>query len=230
MELTVGSIDQTFNIVSSLLVMQILQRYPIKNILFLRLCYMLVQILQFIILYIIKRRIQKINDKRTFMIKDSEGNVQRSLFGTYDNDELSKSIKQNIFQLPIVLFLHYKMELSQPLLLQIITFIKNIVMNPLYHIYLYREKFLKITRPFEETVIYRSRDHQDVDSDEEEKKIKKAKETGRVSQDDQVAQDKQSRPAAQDKEGPKVEEVIRKTEKIVEDDLDENLSEKKVEE
>ncbi|KRH92342.1 inorganic phospphate transporter protein [Pseudoloma neurophilia] len=238
-QITMGSLDQTFNILSSLIIMQVLQRYPISSdsMTYLRIIYFIVISLQFMVFYYIKRIIETINDKRTFLIKDSDGNVQQSTFSSYDSDELNKLLKSSLFQIPIVLFLNIKMGMSQPLILQIITFIKNMLFLPLIHVYIFKERVFKIIRPFEETIVFSN-----TPEDEEEQKItdsdnqkvteQKVTDTDQKVSEDKVTDSENQKVTDSDHKVSEKKVFDRKTEKIVEDDLedDETLSSKKEEE
>ena len=165
MEITVSSVDQVFNIVTSLVLMQIFQRLKPETtaIHILRALYFISQSFLLFLLYIVKQRIEKIDDKRTFEISISENETETISFSKYDKSELTKLLKTVILQIPIVLFLHFKFKLPQALAVQIITVIKHVFVNPLISTYLWRERFFKVKRPHEETVLFSTGETEEAD-------------------------------------------------------------------
>lgn len=218
MEITISSVDQVFNIVTSLVSMQVLQRYkPTDNIImFIRIFYAVAQIVNLLLMYLIKKKIKLVDDKRTFIVKDSEGVEKQHSYSDYDSEELSKLVKSTLFQIPIVLFLHFKMEMPQPLLMQILMTLKNFVFSPLINVYLYNEMLFQISRPFEETVIFRTKAAEEEDSDANEN-----------SESEKKTPEKQEKVQDITEKEP----FERKTSKVVEDEIDsEEETDKKIEE
>lgn len=156
MEITTTSLDQIFNILTSLILMQVFSRYkPTQHVLILlRILYGVVQFLFITILYLTKKKIEKINDKRTFLTQDNDNNDIRQTYSQYDKSEYSKLLRSTILQIPIVLFLHLKFNLPQPLTVQILNTIRNIFLNPLFMVYLWKEKFYTVKRPYEESIVF----------------------------------------------------------------------------
>lgn len=223
MEITLSSAEQIFNILLSIFSMQILQRIKLtdNHIFILRSVYVITQLLQLGLLYEIKRRIKKRDDKRTFLINTDGNNStdQREMtYSEYDLDEASKLLRSTLFQIPIVLFLHLKMGLPQPIMMQVINFFKNLFIQALFNAYIWNERFYKISRPFEESILIKTGESEE-EAEEREKKTEKKVEKKVVDVSDEKEEEEK--------------EFVRKTERIVEEESSEeevNESNKKEEE
>lgn len=158
MEIPLTAIDQALNITASLLCMQTSKYIEITNplhIWLLRIAYALSQAAQFFLMHVIRRRIEMAADRRTVrVLKESnlsEDEYEDITYTEYDVRELRKLVRSTLFQVPIVLFMHFKFGLPQPLVLQIVALFKSFFLCPLFMAYLRR---MHVERPFEKNMLF----------------------------------------------------------------------------
>lgn len=136
MEIPLSSIDQAFNILVSLTCMQLTKYIRITPIITwsIRIAYLISQLLLFLFISIIKKRIAMVNDRRKVRVfkelkwnevPDDEDEYEEITFSEYDSREVKRLMKTSLFQLPIVIFLHVKFSLPQPMILQVVSLVKS---------------------------------------------------------------------------------------------------------
>ncbi|ELA46209.1 hypothetical protein VCUG_02290 [Vavraia culicis subsp. floridensis] len=164
MEIPLTSIDQALNIVASLVCMQATKYVELSRPLYLwtlRVLYVVSQLLLFLCVHLIKKSIVRQNDRRLVKVprelkwnevpETSEEEFEEITYSEYDTREVGRLVKSALFQVPIVLFLHLKFGLPQPLALQAISIIKSFFLNPLFIAHLRHKSVL---RPFDKNVLF----------------------------------------------------------------------------
>ncbi|TBU20318.1 inorganic phosphate transport protein Pho88 [Hamiltosporidium tvaerminnensis] len=128
----------------------------------LRIIYVSSQLLYLLLLYIIKNRIISTNDTRKLKVKPEISFFQRNdtleedetveiSFKDYDYKEYSKILKGMLIQFLIVIFIHFKLSISQPLVIQSLVPFKSLFLNPLFIFYIRNNPIL---RPFEDNMLF----------------------------------------------------------------------------
>ncbi|KAK1347135.1 phosphate transporter (Pho88) [Hamiltosporidium tvaerminnensis] len=165
MPVSLTTVDQLSNIFLSIVTMQGLKRMDMSNtnILWsLRIIYVSSQLLYLLLLYIIKNRIISTNDTRKLKVKPEISFFQRNdtleedemveiSFKDYDYKEYSKILKGMLIQFLIVIFIHFKLSISQPLVIQSLVPFKSLFLNPLFIFYIRNNPIL---RPFEDNMLF----------------------------------------------------------------------------
>ncbi|ELQ74159.1 Protein involved in inorganic phosphate transport [Trachipleistophora hominis] len=164
MEIPLTSIDQALNIVASLVCMQATKYVELSHPLYLwtlRVLYVISQLMLFLCVHLIKKSIMRQNDRRVVKVprelkwnevpETNEEEFEEITYSEYDMREAGRLIKSALFQIPIVLFLHLKFGLPQPLALQAISIVKSFFLNPLFIAHLRHKSVL---RPFDKNMLF----------------------------------------------------------------------------
>ena len=184
MPVSLQSADQFLNFAMSMIAMQFTKKSFMQEpqiIFYLRIGFAISIFLQIILALIIRNRIIRTNDQRKFKMKPE----QSFLSGTevqeeteishfdYDLNETNKLIRGCLLQGVIIAIIHYKWKVTQPMVIQVITILKNLVFNCLYRAHLYG---MTIYRPFELNMLFQTTATPKAETVVQEQENKKMKE------------------------------------------------------
>lgn len=170
------TVDQLSSLLLSIISMQSLKRIDQtcpNFLLYLRIFFLVSIITNLILLYIIKKRINIVNDKRTIKIKkqksffdneEDEEEIEMSHF-EFDMNEYNNNLKRFLIQTVFILLGHWKWKMCQPLLVQGIAPFKAVFLCPLYVCYLRGKDIL---RPYELNMLFEGKKVVKVESKKKE--------------------------------------------------------------
>ncbi|KAK6090905.1 hypothetical protein P3W45_000150 [Vairimorpha bombi] len=179
MSLPLSTIDQFINFGLSILTMQISKKpyfMEPKVLMTLRIVYLVSNLLQIAFYFIIKKRIASVNDQRKLKIKKEAGLFQESndveeeieiSYSEYDLKELNKTHKSALMQGLIVLVLHFKWNVIQPILISGTVPIRNMILSPLYRRYIFGREIL---RPLELNTLFAKKEVAEAISEKKRRK------------------------------------------------------------
>lgn len=164
MALSLQSADQFLSFAISMIAMQFSKKpfmLEPKAILALRIAFGLSIILQVLFAFLIRQKILKTNDQKKFKMKseqnfmsapaeNQEDEVEISYFD-YDLNEVNKMLRACLLQGVVVGIIHFKWNVTQPLLIQSTAFIRNLLFNSLYRAHIYG---MTVIRPFDLNLLF----------------------------------------------------------------------------
>lgn len=161
MAINLTTLEEISNVIISILVMQILKKIGELSELAvwkIRIIFGVSQLLQFLLLYIVYRKLRCTNDERKVRISkhggpisDNEDEYDEITYNEYDRNELKNlSIKLSI-QLLISMFCHYKWGIIQPFIIQSIVPMKSFFIKPLFMAHI---RGIEVLRPFDKNVLF----------------------------------------------------------------------------
>lgn len=162
MSLSYSSADQFINFALSIASMQVSGKAWLQTpraMWMLRLAYACSNLFQLAMFFYIRHRIEKTNDQRKVRIKKEASLFQENeaeeeiemTYAEYDKAELMKSSRSAMVQFLIFCVAHWKWKIVQPLIVQSLSPVKSMFLNPLYLAYLWNRPVL---RPFELNVLF----------------------------------------------------------------------------
>lgn len=161
MPIALNSADQFLGFAISILGMQFSKRGFMTDPSFipvLRIAFGLSVICQIAAALYIRMIVAAKNDRTVFKYK-----AEPSLFNTgaleetemtnveYDTAEINKTLRTCCIQSLIIAFVHYRWNITQPILIQSATFLRNMMFNPLYRAHIYG---MKILRPYDRNMLF----------------------------------------------------------------------------
>ncbi|KAG5859072.1 phosphate transport protein [Encephalitozoon hellem] len=162
MSLSVVSVDQFVGFALSIISMKISGNPMLKTpkaIWILRGVYLCSNLIQLMFSLYIMKKIKSTNDSRKVKIKreatlfkdNNEEEEEEMTYASYDESELTKSIRTAVIQFLIIAVLHFKLEVVQPLFAQSFVPLRNLLLSPLYAAYIWNRPVL---RPFEANMLF----------------------------------------------------------------------------
>jgi len=142
-----GVSDQISSLVFVLLIVQVTRHLDLanpSNLLALRITYGLSQLFLLGVSFYALRRIRKLADKTKLQVPEpakpftnEPATVKEITVEEYDVEKVKEYIKQTVFSCLFLLFLHYKYEFLQPLLIQSILPLKAAFFLPIFQIHVF---------------------------------------------------------------------------------------------
>lgn len=162
MSLSVASVDQFINFGLHILIMQVSKKPMLQDsnvILGIRIAFLISCIVQVMFYFFIKTKIAKTNDQRKIKVKkeqslfqENDGEEEVEMTNqAFDMAELVKAGRSAVLQSLFISVLHLKWNVLQPLIVQILTPIKNLLINPLYTAYVWNQPIL---RPYDKNCLF----------------------------------------------------------------------------
>eukprot|EP00866_Antonospora_locustae_P002303 jgi/Antlo1/2303/5 len=156
------TLDEVSNIVISILVMQLLKKFgQLKDstIWKIRVVFMVSQLVQLVLLLIVRRSLNATNDQRKVKVPKQNGvavgeedEEEEITYNEYDRREYKKLYKSMMLQLVVSGLCHLKWNIIQPLIIQSIGTVKFFFLKPLV---LAHVRGKEVQRPFENNWVFR---------------------------------------------------------------------------
>lgn len=162
MAVQMTTLDEVSNIVISILVMQLLKKLgklEEGTILKIRVMFAVSQLIQLILLLMVRRSLNKTNDQRKVKVPKQSGlaagdeeEEEEITYNEYDRREYKKLYKSMMLQLVVSGLCHLKWNIIQPLIIQSIGTIKFFFLKPLV---LAHVRGKEVQRPFENNWLFK---------------------------------------------------------------------------
>jgi len=161
MEITLSyqSLDQALHLIISLLALNVtnkIMQFP-HALLVIRATYCIFAVLSILTTLYIKRQIMIKNDRSVFKYKlesspfsAAEDKEIETTNMEYDLEETNKILRATVLQTIMMSVVHYSWGSVKPLIIQVTSFPRNLLLSPLYMAHLYNKK---VIRPFEKNMI-----------------------------------------------------------------------------
>jgi hypothetical protein len=164
MGISVSSVDSLISFGLSIICMQLSKRISMdvpRCLWTLRAVYILANMVQLAFFFYIRKKILRTNDQRKLKLKkepslfqesDAEEEVEMT-YAEYDLTEITKSTKSMAVQCLVVLLIHFKWGVIQPMFIQSFAPIKSMFLNPIYTAHVWNQPVL---RPFELNMLFQT--------------------------------------------------------------------------